>query len=247
VQYPDNILTFAFQTRLSMSDVTLTAILQQGSAAIGPVLPMDLNAGNVCRLDFSAENPLLREADISDTTQFDDLVKKLLDAQNATIGVGGYLENRVIYRRSTHFNEADEKRTVHLGVDIWLPAFTPVLAPLDARVHSFRDNANFGDYGPAIILEHELAGHLFYTLYGHLTRASLADITVGQEIKKGEAFTQVGPYPENGDWPPHLHFQVITDMLGMAGDFPGVCTLNQQERFAKICPDPNLLLKCKYL
>ena len=230
-----------------MSEVTLTAILQQQSAAIGPVLPVDLNGEKVCRLDFSAANALLQEPDLSDTAGFEALVQKLLAAQDASIGVGGYLEDRVIYRRSAHFNEAAEKRTVHLGVDIWLPAFTPVLAPLDARVHSYRDNDNFGDYGPAIILEHNLAEVIFYTLYGHLTRRSLAGLEVGQEIKKGECFSQVGPFPENGDWPPHLHFQVITDMLGLEGDFPGVCTVNQQERFAKICPDPNLLLKSKYL
>jgi len=230
-----------------MAAAALPAILQKYSAAIGPVLPLDLNGPAVCRLDFSVENSFWQEVALEDTAGFEVLVQELLRTQNATIGVGGYLEDRVIYRRSEHFTTASEKRTIHLGVDVWLPAFTPVLAPLASRVHSFRDNNNFGDYGPRTTLEHELENQIFYTLYGHLTRSSLRGLAVGQRINKGEAFAQVGPFPENGDWPPHLHFQIITNMLGLTGDFPGVCAPSQLEQFRQICPNPNLVLKCKYL
>jgi len=230
-----------------MAAAALSAILQKYSAAIGPVLSLDLNGPAVCRLDFSASNPFWQDVALEDTAGFEALVQELLRTQNATVGVGGYLEDRVIYRRSEHFTTVSEKRTIHLGVDVWLPAFTPVLAPLAGRVHSFRDNNNFGDYGPCIILEHELDNQIFYTLYGHLTRASLRGVAVGQRINKGEVFAQVGPFPENGDWPPHLHFQIITNMLGLTGDFPGVCAPSQLEQFRQICPNPNLVLKCKYL
>ncbi|GEO03267.1 hypothetical protein AAE02nite_09310 [Adhaeribacter aerolatus] len=230
-----------------MSENALPDILRKHRTAIGPVLPIDINGPQVGRLDFSAENPFWEGTDLEDTAAFAALIQQVMQQQNITVGVGGYLENRVIYRRSHHFNTDSEKRTIHLGVDIWLPAFTPVLAPLPGRVHSFRDNANFGDYGPCIILEHELEGNIFYTLYGHLTRNSLTSLSVGQKIDKGAAFSEVGPYPENGDWPPHLHFQVITDMLGLSGDFPGVCAAAQLEQFRQICIEPNLLLQCKYL
>ena len=229
-----------------MPDVSLVAILQAHAAAIGPVLPLDLNAATVCRLDLTAGNPAFAKADLRDTAAFDALVQQSLQQQGAAIGLGGYLEDRIIYRRSAHFGAA-EKRSVHLGIDIWLPAFTPVLAPLGARIHSFQDNDHFGDYGPTIILEHQLAGHTCYTLYGHLSRSSLAGLKPGQAIAPGEAFAQVGPYPENGDWPPHLHLQLITDLLGLQGDFPGVCSPQQQEKFARICLDPNLILKSKVL
>lgn len=237
--------TFAGQNKMIMSSTSLIAILQ--AKAIGPVLPVDLNAASVCRLDLTAANPLLAQADLRDTAAFDALVQQLLNQQKATIGVGGYLEDRIIYRRSAHFDAAEEKRSIHLGVDIWLPAFTPVLAPLPARVHSFRNNDNFGDYGPTIILEHQLEGHTFYTLYGHLSRSSLAGLEAGRFLSQGEAFAQVGPFPENGDWPPHLHFQLMTDLLGQQGDFPGVCTPKQQEEFARICLDPNLILRSRVL
>jgi murein DD-endopeptidase MepM/ murein hydrolase activator NlpD len=98
-----------------------------------------------------------------------------------------------------------------------------------------------------MILAHELAGQPFYTLYGHLSRSFLAGLTPGQSLVAGEAFAQVGPYPENGDWPPHLHFQLMTDLQGRCGDFSGVCSRQQQQAYALICPDPNLILKSRVL
>ncbi|WP_236705069.1 peptidoglycan DD-metalloendopeptidase family protein [Hymenobacter sp. AT01-02] len=138
-------------------------------------------------------------------------------------------------------------RSLHLGVDVWLRAGTPVLAPLDAVVHSVQDNDNFGDYGPTVILQHRLEDATFYTLYGHLSRRETLLLRPGMTVAKGETFTEVGPAPENGDWPPHLHFQVIADMLGLAGDFPGVALPEEQEKWAALCPDPNLILQSQWL
>ena len=227
----------------------LTALLQRHRADFGPVLPVDLNGPAVARLDFTAHNPRLATADLRDTTTFAALVTELLAAQYATIGIGGYLENRVIYRRSPHFGPAaaPEARSLHLGVDVWLPAGTPVLAPLPATVHSLADNDNFGDYGPTVVLQHELEGTVFYSLYGHLSRREWRQLRPGQLLGKGEAFATVGPYPENGDWPPHLHFQLITDMGHHSGDFPGVALPSEREKWAALCPDPNVVLQSQYI
>lgn len=230
-----------------MPDSKLILLLKKYGSAFSQVVPVNLNSGQVTRLDFTAKNPLIAVADLQNTEIFAGLVQEMLAKQKATVGVGGYLENRDIYRRSGHFSNGSENRSIHLGVDIWMPAFTPVLAPLSGTVHSFKYNANFGDYGPTIILEHELEGTLFYTLYGHLTHTSLLMLTPGQEIKKGEEFTQIGPYPENGDWPPHLHFQLIADMHGFSGDFPGVCAPSELEKYTSLCPDPNLILQSRFL
>jgi murein DD-endopeptidase MepM/ murein hydrolase activator NlpD len=227
----------------------LTSLLQRHRATFGPVLPVDLNGPNVARLDFTAHNPRLATADLRDTAAFEQLVEAELALQNATIGIGGYLENRVIYRRSAHFGPgaADEPRSLHLGVDVWLPAGTPVLAPLPATVHSLADNDNFGDYGPTVVLQHELEGIVFYSLYGHLGRAEWRALRAGQPLAQDEAFATVGPYPENGDWPPHLHFQLMADLLGCVGDFPGVARPSEREKWAALCPDPNLVLRSKFV
>ena len=245
--------TFAPHFLLPLPLPTLPDLLRRHAADFAPVLPVDLNAANVAHLDFTAANPLLTPENLRDTTTFDHLVKAMLAEQHATIGVGGYLENRVIYRRSLHFGAAETPeaaalaRCLHLGVDVWLPAGTTVHAPLPARIHSLADNDNFGDYGPTVVLEHELEGTVFYSLYGHLSRHEWQALQPGQLLAAGEIFATVGPFPENGDWPPHLHFQLIADMGRCSGDFPGVARLAEWEKWTTLCPDPNLVLQSRLL
>jgi murein DD-endopeptidase MepM/ murein hydrolase activator NlpD len=225
----------------------LSDLLRQHAIAFGPVLDADLNGNAVCLLDFTAANQRLQQTDLRDTAQFDEAVKHMLQERKATIGIGGYLEHRFIYRRSPHFDVADESRNLHLGVDVWLEAGTAVFAPLAGKVHSFADNTNFGDYGPTIILEHELEGSTFYTLYGHLSTTSLDGLEPGKAFRKGDVIATVGPFPENGHWPPHLHFQIISSMEEKYGDFPGVATMSEKAVYEGICPNPNLILQCRHL
>ncbi len=139
--------------------------------------------------------------------------------------------------------EHPERRTVHIAIDIFMAPGSPVLAPLAGRVHGVRDNAARLDYGPTVILEHSPEGAPpFYTLYGHLTRASVARLTAGDRVERGQQIATIGPAPENGDWPPHVHFQVIADMLDMQGDFPGVAAASARAAWLSLCPDPNLIL-----
>ncbi|ALD20609.1 peptidoglycan DD-metalloendopeptidase family protein [Hymenobacter sp. DG25A] len=226
----------------------LAQLLERHQHEFGPVLPVDLNAPEVTHLDFTAANPVVAQADLRDTASFEELVQQLLAEKDAAIGVGGYLEDRVIYRRSPElFGDAARPRSLHLGVDIWLRAGTPVLAPLDAVVHSVEDNEGFGNYGPTVILQHQLEDTTFYTLYGHLTRRETALLRPGMTVEQGVAFTEVGPAPENGDWPPHLHFQIIADMQDYVGDYPGVALPEEREKYAALCPDPNLILQSQWL
>lgn len=219
------------------------------------LLPFDFQRDPCLILDFSATNPDLTAdngPDLSDTAAFTDYVFGKLRAAGAVVGVGGYDEHRVIYRRSSHFQQTTESpydgppydgpREIHLGIDLWAEAGTPVFAPVDGTVHSFQDNVGFGDYGPTIILEHTTPTGPLFSLYGHLTRDSLLGLYDGKPFRAGDKLAKIGPYPENGDWPPHLHFQLMTDMWGLRGDFPGVCSLADREKFLRICPNPNTLL-----
>jgi len=159
---------------------------------------------------------------------------------------GGWNEHRGIYAGSALFGGVvgshDEPRVIHLGIDIWTDAGTPVAAPLPAKVHSFADNDHFGDYGGTIILEHGGPGGTFWTLWGHLARRSLDGLHTGRRLAPGEVFAWVGARRENGGWPPHLHLQKIADLLGLAGDFPGVARRSERERWVRLCPDPSDLL-----
>ena len=198
------------------------------------------------KLDFTAGNTDLLSRDLSETVDFSNYVFGEMLSENSFNGIGGYGEDRVIYRHRKHFTADTEKpRSIHLGVDIWAEAGTPLYAPLDATVHSFAFNDHYGDYGPTIILAHEIVGTTFFTLYGHLSLSSLQGLHEGKTIKAGERFAAIGPYPENGDWPPHLHFQVIRDIGSYNGDFPGVCNAADRGYYLNLCPDPELILRIK--
>ncbi|MFW6100969.1 MAG: peptidoglycan DD-metalloendopeptidase family protein [Bacteroidota bacterium] len=162
---------------------------------------------------------------------------------NKKIGIGGYGEDRFIYKHIALFSGENGSRTIHLGIDIWVPAGTIVYAPINSWVHSFRDNSKFGDYGATIVLEHHLNEVTFYSLYGHLSRSSLKGKKEGMEILKGDDFAMVGNSEENGHWPPHLHFQLISDMLGWKGDFYGVAPASDKDYYMNLCPDPEKMLK----
>jgi len=211
------------------------------------VVPFDLHGPGVYVFDFSDSNEELKEQDFSDLQKFIDFSFEKMKENNAEVGVGGYAESRSIYKRSEVFKSGEEYRSVHLGIDITAEAGTEIFAPLNGKVHSFQNNSSFGDYGPTIILEHNLNGEVFYTLYGHLSLNSLDGLFEGKEIKKGQKIAEFGDPKVNVGWPPHLHFQLITDMLGKKGDFPGVCTPSEKEYYLNICPDPNLILKIEKL
>ncbi len=219
---------------------TLSNVLARYTGQFSPVIP-NLDQVKRCRLDFSADNPALAGVDVTDPDALGEVIRRIVSDEGAHIAVGGYGENRSVYE-SELFKRDGEPRTLHLGVDIWVPPGTPVLAPLDGAVHSIQDNHLALDYGPTIILEHDLDDLVFYTLYGHLGRHSLFQLERGHVIPMGHPFAVVGDASENGGWPSHLHFQIISDMMEFRGDFPGVARVTESRRWLRHCPDPNLIL-----
>lgn len=195
-------------------------------------------------LNLSPSNLELNQLNISNATEFENFVDNLLDKNDATVAYGGYNEQRNLYKRSTFFNNLnEEERNMHIGLDLWTKAGTIVLAALDGKVHSFQNNRKLGDYGPTIILEHQIEQFTFYTLYGHLSLESIKTIKVGDVFNKGQKIASLGDASVNGDYAPHLHFQIIKNIENNFGDYPGVCSTNKLSFYLENCPDPNLLLK----
>jgi hypothetical protein len=213
----------------------------------GKVVNLSLHAPTTAKLDLSLSNPLVATADCRDNSDISRLLNEVLDESGASYGIGGYGEKRGWYARGEQFSNGAEVRCIHLGIDIWAPAGEVVYAPYNAVLHSAQDNALFGDYGPTVVLTHELQGVTFYTLYGHLSRESLRGKDPGMIIKEGEIIGTFGAPPINGDWPPHLHFQVIVDMLGKVGDYPGVAAESERAHYLALCPDQNLILRSPLL
>ncbi len=193
-----------------------------------------LSPANSVALDLSATNKELNPAIYANIPAFCAYIEQNLGAK---IGVGGYLEHRIIYEAHENFATASaDFRNIHLGVDFWAQAGTPVFAPLAGEVHSFQVNPGSGNYGPTIILFHPSQG--IYSLYGHLAEQDLEELSVGMPIAAGQLLCHLGEPNENGGWPPHLHFQLIRDMQGYSGDYPGVCSQRDLAYFASNCPDP---------
>lgn len=220
----------------------LKQILQKHQTEFHQVVDFDPRKDKLYRFDFSAGNTTLSRDDIADTEKFSSYIDSTLQQAGAKYGIGGYDEDRVLYSRSGLF-EGTEPRTVHLGIDIWGTAGTKVYAALGGVVHSYAFNEGFGDYGATLILQHQLETKLFYTLYGHLGLQDIAGLQEGKYIIRGATVGHLGLPAENGNWPPHLHFQIIGDMRLYKGDYPGVCTKTEADKYLDNCPDADLILQ----
>ncbi|RZJ70115.1 peptidoglycan DD-metalloendopeptidase family protein [Flavobacterium sp.] len=210
------------------------------------VIDRGISYEDYVHLDLSPENNDISEDLVSDSDAFSAYVETYIANGKAQVAYGGYNEKRQLYKRSDLFSDKDQERDIHIGLDIWSEAETPVLAALDAKVHSFNFNSGHGNYGPTIVLEHNIEGKTFYTLYGHLSVESIEDIEIGDVFKKGQEIGFLGDASVNGDYPPHLHFQIIDDIDDYFGDHPGVCSASDLDFYLKNCPDPNLLLQIKH-
>ncbi len=166
-------------------------------------------------------------------------------AKGAPYGLGSYGEKRSVYATDQFADAASpERRVIHLGIDVFAPAMTPLYAPLPGKVRHLTYNADPLDYGNTLILQHQAGEVTFFTLYGHLAGTLPGLLSVGQEVAAGQMIAHLGDWPENGGWAPHVHFQIITDLLAQTGgNFFGVGQESLWDVWQSISPDPNLILR----
>jgi 4-aminobutyrate aminotransferase-like enzyme/Ser/Thr protein kinase RdoA (MazF antagonist) len=207
----------------------------------------DLRSARSVVFDLSVGSELLgADPQNSATSALASRIVDEMRRENASIGVGRYNEARMLYISPLFGADAsplEERRTIHLGMDFFVEPGMAVRSPLEGVVHVLGNNTAPLDYGPLVILKHEVkeAGE-FFTLYGHLTTDTLARLKIGQRIARGETFACIGTTDENGGWPPHLHFQIILDLLDMDANFLGVAFTSQRAVWTSLSPDPNLLI-----
>lgn len=233
----------------------VVAWLERHRTQIAPLFAPDLAAGldrvPLVYADWSAGSTELgTPAERADVAAWSARVFARIRAAGAVAAIGGYDEARPVYASEAYRHRGDERdewRTVHLGLDLFLPEGTPVLAPLEGTVHSFADNAAPFDYGPCVVLEHRVADErgplCFHTLYGHLSRESLGGLEVGAVVRRGAELATLGDVAVNGNWPPHLHLQIVLDMLDGQGDFIGSCRPSERPLWLSLCPHPNLVAR----
>ena len=211
----------------------------------------EIKQENIKYLDLGMESKILGNfIDFEDQELFEYKLNKIRKAHPNTILAGGYGEIRPVYQTASFIekrNEGKAYRSQHLGIDFWLASGTAIKTLWDGEIHlsTYIDVAK--DYGGLIITKHQLKGATFYLLHGHLSKASVHHFSVGDKIQKGDIIGYLGNQKENGGWVPHLHFQVILDMMQEKENFPGVCAPDRFKVWKSICPDPNLLFKAKNL
>lgn len=228
-----------------MSRVEFERFCKQLDTSEIRIVDETISTSSYVSIDLSINNEELNGVDITSARAMAMYIQSHIAENGCRVAYGGYLETRNVYQRSAYFNDQidpNDERNIHIGVDIWSDVGTKVLAALDGEVHSFANNTNHGDYGPTIILKHTFDKLTFYSLYGHLSMASIENLRVGETFKQGQAIGSFGDASVNGDYAPHVHFQLILDMQNYQGDYPGVCSKNTLGVFQENCPDPNLLL-----
>ncbi|MDD4996320.1 MAG: M23 family metallopeptidase [Patescibacteria group bacterium] len=143
-------------------------------------------------------------------------------------------EERIYYNQKPGQPSSHEKTNLHLGIDYVVESGLEVFAVQDGKIAGMeiiRKNEQElfeksgqklyrgeGGYGNMILIQHKLAGKIFYSLYGHLAAPRETPI-IGDLIKKGEIIGQVGKSfsLENGGWPAHLHFNILKEQGAVAG------------------------------
>jgi peptidoglycan LD-endopeptidase LytH len=237
---------------LQQMNTVVENILQKNQPDFRCVVDFNAATEKIALINLSKNNTDLTEEIYSNTKKFTHYIDTKRKEQGAKFLIGGYAELRDMYKRSLLFEEekkygivkpdAEEPRRLHIGIDIWGDAGTKVFTPIGGTIHSFAFNDNFGDYGATIILQHQLDTIVFYTLYGHLSVKDITHLKEGKYLGRGELLAHFGEPKDNGNWPPHLHFQIITDMRLYTGDYPGVCKVSEKEQYLFNCPNPDLIL-----
>jgi murein DD-endopeptidase MepM/ murein hydrolase activator NlpD len=253
--------------------ITVENIIRKNQQGFAQVISFDPAIHKIATLDLTSSNKGLDAAIFGDTEIFSAYIDALRKKQHADYLIGGYDELRMIYGRSELFNTQKtvrsidgpvtvsdskgssktgegesvapetEPRRLHIGTDIWGAVGTPVYAFMGGMVHSFAFNDSYGDYGATLVLAHQLDSVPFYTLYGHISLRDINYINEGDYVVRGQEIAHFGDKAENGQWPPHLHFQIIADMQLYEGDYPGVCKYSERKKYLDNCPDPDLILQ----
>jgi len=221
--------------------------LASNASSAASILDTDLRTAPCVIFDLSVGSTFLgADSSASETENLSEAIFRKMKSAKALVGLGRYNEARLLYTSplfGASENPTHERRTIHLGIDLFAAPGTSVHAPLGGVVHAAAINTAPLDYGPLVILRHRIGDGLeFFTLYGHLTREAFDALQVGQRIVRGQQFARIGDVHENGGWPPHLHFQIIVDLLEHRSDFPGVAPASQRNVWTSLSPDPNLLL-----
>jgi 4-aminobutyrate aminotransferase-like enzyme/Ser/Thr protein kinase RdoA (MazF antagonist) len=210
------------------------------------VLPIDLRRAGRVVISLADGAPATRFPGPVESWEW---MRAQMDAEGAQVVVGRYDEDRSCYQGEQFHTDAPEPRSVHTGIDLFIAENTTVHAMLPGVVESVVDNDLAYDYGPTVVLRHNTSdGTPFWVLYGHLSRATLPLHAAGDPVAAGEVVGFIGDHTVNGGWAPHVHLQIMTDLmadpeLGFDGNFEGAGEPSRMAIWRSLVPDANLLIR----
>ena len=220
--------------------------LQSADCRPAAVLPLDLRRAGRVVISLADGAPATR---FTDPVESWDWMRAQMDAVEAAVVVGRYDEDRSCYAGEQFHTDAPEPRSVHTGIDLFIGEGTTVHAMLPGTVETVVDNDMAYDYGPTVVLRHLTGdGTPFWVLYGHLSRATLTFVRQGQQVAAGDVVGFIGDHTVNGGWAPHVHVQIMTDLMadpevGFDGNFEGAGEPSRMAIWKSIVPDANLLIR----
>jgi 4-aminobutyrate aminotransferase-like enzyme/Ser/Thr protein kinase RdoA (MazF antagonist) len=220
--------------------------LQSPDCAPADVLPFDLRRAGRVVISLADGAPV---TSLNGPIESWEWMQAQMDAAGAQVVVGRYDEDRSCYAGEQFHTDAPEPRSVHTGIDLFIADETPVHAMLAGTVETVVDNDMPYDYGPTVVLRHVTSdGTPFWVLYGHLARRTLTHLRPGQEVAAGEVVGFIGDHTVNGGWAPHVHLQIMTDLMadpeaGFDGNFEGAGEPSRMAIWRSIVPDANLLVR----
>ena len=220
----------------------ISKFIETENGSFASVLDCDLGSADIACV--SVDRSCIPENPFHLTTK--EAAQVGITDQGDRVSVGGYGEPRLIYTAPAfmlgdHISQG--RRTVHIGVDVFVKAGTAVQAPIAARVLCVENREGHLDYGGMVILSHVTPEQdEFFTLYGHLNPNSITHLNAGSEIAAGECFARLGDQTHNGGWSPHLHFQLALLTDGLSQDWPGVVDPDEFSFWSKVFPNPAALM-----
>lgn len=221
----------------------LAAWLMAHRAECTPLVGTDFAKAPPRVLDLGIGSPLLgADPEHGHGPALATAIAAELQRSGASVGIGRHDEARFTadaYRSIGVEQPVDELASVHLGMDVFVPAGTVVHAPLAGVVHAVAVRAGQA----CVVLHHAPAGaSAFFTLHGHLAADSVAALAKGQPVARGQALGAVAASAQNGGEPAHVHFQLALDLLDRGADFPHRVPAAERAAWAALSPDPNLIL-----
>ncbi|HWU00141.1 MAG TPA: aminotransferase class III-fold pyridoxal phosphate-dependent enzyme, partial [Terriglobales bacterium] len=192
-----------------------------------------------------AADPITRASAACQPQKAQDLWLRYASERGIELGVGPWCEERSIYTTAAFASRLIEgkRRTLHLGLDLFVAAGTPLQAPLTGKVADIHVTNLPLDYGCSVLLEHEPEpGLRFYSLWGHLAAKTASHLKIGDHVAAGQVFAWIGDTHENGNWLPHLHLQLVSYKPRSADDVIGAGESDLNDLWSALFPNPRDLI-----